>query len=169
MTDWVSPVATPIAVGAGGTGSRLPSDSASSSAASSAAPRSGLVSTYSGTTSRSAPGNTSRCKTRRLRPVPGSRAPPRAASSPSTPLPGRPAPAGTGSVTSSAQLGEGLIAGEEWPQVVVVHTQCRTNRHVHVEVLICAEAPTEKHAGLSARHFPIGQQAGPVLRRIDRV
>ena len=45
------------------------SSSAAISAASSEAPRSIFVSTYSGTTSRSSPGNTTRCRTRSDRPA----------------------------------------------------------------------------------------------------
>src|SRR5579863_8406285 len=164
MTDWGSSIATPIAVGAGGTGSRLPSDSASNSAASSAAPRSGLVSTYSGTTSRSAPGNTTRCTTRRLRPaVTGTGAP----TAPSLATDGRPAAAS--SVIAAPEAAERLVAGEERPHPVVVHAQRGPDGHVHVEVLVGAQAPAEDHAGLTGRHVPVSQQPFPVLRGVDRV
>src|SRR5215470_12864415 len=130
MTDWVPPVATPIPEGGGGILPPCPRASATCSACSSAAPRSGLVSTYSGTTSRSAPGNTTRCTTRRLRPAPSPR---------TLPPSGSPAPAPPRSVTSVTQLSERRTAGEEWLQPVVVHAQRRTDRHVHIEVLIRAE------------------------------
>src|SRR6516162_11454175 len=164
MTDWVSPVATPMAVGAGGTGSRLPSDSASSSAASSAAPRSGLVSTYSGTTSRSAPGNTTRCTARRLRPSGGATGAPTAPS-----LATLGVPAATSSVIAPPELAEWLVTAEERPHPVVVHAQRGADGHVHVEVLVGAQTPAEDHARFASRHFPVSQQAFSVLRGVDRV
>src|SRR6516164_820800 len=164
MTDWVSPVATPMAVGAGGTGSRLPSDSASSSAASSAAPRSGLVSTYSGTTSRSAPGNTTRCTARRVRPATGASGAP---AQPSLATEG--APAVMSSVIAAPELAERLVTTEERPHPVVVHAQCGADGHVYVEVLVGAHAPTEDHTRLASRHLPVSQQPFPVLRGVDRV
>src|SRR6185312_1023583 len=164
MTDWVSPVATPMAVGAGGAGSRLPSDSASSSAASSAAPRSGLVSTYSGTTSRSAPGNTTRCTTRMLRPAGAGAGAPAA---PSLSTGGTPAVASL--VIAAPEAAQRLVAGEERQHPVVVHAQRGPDGHVHVEVLVGAQAPAEDHAGLAGRHFPVSQQPFPVLRGVDRV
>src|SRR6516162_1117073 len=164
MTDWVSPVATPMAVGAGGTGSRLPSDSASSSAASSAAPRSGLVSTYSGTTSRSAPGNTTRCTTRRLNPAGGATGAPTAPS-----LATLGVPAVTSSVIAAPELAKWLVTAEERPHPVVVHAQRGADGHVHVEVLVGAQASAEDHARFAGRHIPVSQQAFSVLRGVDRV
>src|SRR5262249_12763988 len=168
MTAWVTPVATPIPEGGGGILSLpYPRAPATCSACSSAAPRSGLVSTYSGTTSRSAPGNTTRCTTRRLRPrappgAPAGRPPP-----PSSPLPG--VPAVTSSVIAAPELAERLVTGEERPHPVVVHAQRGADGHVHVEVLVRAQSPAEDHARFAGRHFPIGQQAFSVLRGVDRV
>src|SRR5215471_14917579 len=141
MTDCASPTApTPVSTLDG----LNPVNSwVFSSAASSAAPRSGLVSTYSGMTSRSSPGNTTRCTTRRL--------------------------LAWLSVTSLPQVAEWLMASEEWAQPVLVHAECRPDRHVHVKVLVRAEAPAEQHAGFMVGHLPVGQQPVPVRRRVDRV
>src|SRR5262249_43395225 len=177
MTDWVTPVATPIpeAGAGGGTLSRCPRASATCSACSSAAPRSGLVSTYSGTTSRSAPGNTTPCTTRRLRPAArASGAPPppplatvRPPTGPSWPPCA--GPAVTSSVIAAPETAERLVAAEERSHPVVVHAQRGADGHVHVEVLVGAQAPAEDHAGLAGRHFPVSQQPFPVLRGVDRV
>src|SRR5215831_11820705 len=165
MTDWVTPVATPIPEGGGGILSLpYPRAPATCSACSSAAPRSGLVSTYSGTTSRSAPGNTTRCTTRRLRPAGGATGAPTAPS-----LATLGVPAVTSSVIATPELAERLVAAEERPHPVVVHAQRGTDGHVHVEVLVGAEAPAEDHARFAGRHFPVSQQAFSVLRGVDRV
>src|SRR5690348_17776524 len=119
MTDWVIPVATPTPEGGGGIlSAAYPRAPATCSACSSAAPRSGLVSTYSGTTSRSSPGNTTRCTTRR-------------------PLPTSAVSLSRESVTSLPQAAERLAAGEERAEAIFVHGQRRPDRHVHVEVLVC--------------------------------
>src|SRR6266436_2740789 len=153
MTDWVTPVATPIPVGGGGILSRCPRASATCSACSSAAPRSGLVSTYSGTTSRSAPGNTTRCTTRRLRPAAaGTGGTPTA---PSLATDGRPAVAS--SVIAAPEAAQRLVAGEERSHPVVVHGERGSDGHVHVEVLVGAQATAEDHARLTGRHFPVSQ------------
>src|SRR5215471_18286536 len=165
MTDWVTPVATPIPEGGGGILSLpYPRAPATCSACSSAAPRSGLVSTYSGTTSRSAPGNTTRCTTRRLRPAAGASGAP---TEPSLATVG--APAVTSSVIAAPETAERLVAAEERSHPVVVHAQRGADGHVHVEVLVGAQAPAEDHAGLAGRHFPVSQQPFPVLRGVDRV
>src|SRR5215510_11104515 len=148
MTDCPSPTApTPTSMVAGLNPVR---SWAVSSAASSAAPRSGLVSTYSGITSRSSAGNTTRCTTRRPRPVPAMSLP-------------------RGSVTLLPEVAERLVAGEERAEAVFVHGQRGPDGHVHVEVFVGAEAPAEEHAGLARGHLPVGQQALPVGRRVDRV
>src|SRR6516164_8471335 len=138
MTDWVTPVATPIPEVGGGGGilSTYPRAPATCSACSSAAPRSGLVSTYSGTTSRSGPGNTTRCTTRWLRPAAGAGGAP---VEPSLATAGTPAV--TSSVIAAPKLAERRMAGEERPHPVVVHAQRRADCHVHVEVLVGAQAP----------------------------
>src|SRR5436189_1118347 len=148
MTDCASPTA-PTAAGT------LPGlnpvrASVASSAASSAAPRSGLVSTYSGITSRSSAGNTTRCTTRRPLPAPAVSLP-------------------RESVTLLPEVAERLVAGEEGAEAVFVHGQRGSDRHVHVEVLVRAQAPAEEHAGLAPGHLPVGQQPLPVRRRADRV
>src|SRR5215470_7708238 len=164
MTDWVPPVATPIPEGGGGILPPCPRASATCSACSSAAPRSGLVSTYSGTTSRSAPGNTTRCTTRRVRPATGASGAP---AQPSLATEG--APAVMSSVIAVPELAERLVTTEERPHAVVVHAQCGADGHVHVEVLVGAQAPTEDHTRLASRHLPVSQQPFPVLRGVDRV
>src|SRR5215475_7812360 len=148
MTDCASPTApTPASMVAGLNPVR---SWVVSSAASSAAPRSGLVSTYSGITSRSSAGNTTRCSTRRPRPVPAMSLP-------------------RGSVTLLPEVAERLVAGEERAEAVFVHGQRGPDRHVHVEVFVGAQAPAEEHAGLAGGHLPVGQQPLPVRRRVDRV
>src|SRR5215813_14641795 len=143
MIDCVSPTA---AVAAGTPAGLNPViDSAAISAASSAEPRSMLVSTYSGTTSRSPAGNTTRCTTRSARPAPFS------------------------SVTVGPQTGQRLAAGEEGTQAVLIHGQRGSDRHVHVEVSVRAQPAAEDHAGLTARHLPVGQQAFPVRRGVDGI
>src|SRR5690348_16391431 len=165
MTDWVNPVATPIPEGGGCILSApYPRAPATCSACSSAAPRSGLVSTYSGTTSRSGPGNTSRGTTCWLRPAGG------AAGAPTEPsLATLGVPAVTSSVIAAPELAERLVTAEEWPHPVVVHAQRGADCHVHVEVLVSAQAPAEDHARFAGRHFPVSQQAFSVLRGVDRV
>src|SRR5262249_53651856 len=118
MTDWVTPVATPIpeAGAGGGTLPRGPRAPAARSAGGSAAPRAGLGSTYSGTTSRSAPGNTTRCTPRRLRPAAGASGAP---TEPSLATVG--APAVTSSVIAAPETAERLVAAEERSHPVVVH------------------------------------------------
>src|SRR5438445_8471794 len=110
MLDWVSAATGALATGTPTVPAFTPvSASLASSAASSAAPRSGLVSTYSGTTSRSAPGNTTRCTTRRLRPAAaGTGGTPTA---PSLATDGRPAVAS--SVIAAPEAAQRLVAGEE--------------------------------------------------------
>src|SRR6266550_707542 len=144
--------ASPAAPAAAGTlaGLNPVRASVASSAASSAAPRSGLVSTYSGTTSRSSPGNTTRCTTRR-------------------PLPAPAVSLARKSVTSLPQAAERLAAGEERAEAVFVHGQRGSDRHMHVEVLVRAQAPAKEHPGLAAGQLPVGQQPFPVRRRVDRV
>src|SRR5215813_2563058 len=155
MTDWVTPVATPIpeAGAGGGTLSRCPRASATCSACSSTAPRSGLVSTYSGTTSRSAPGNTTRCTTRRLAREAGATGAP---TEPSLATLG--VAAVTSSVIAAPEPAVRLMAAEERPYPVVVHAQRGAYGHVHVEVLVSAQAAAEDHARLAGRHFPVSQQ-----------
>src|ERR1700728_4298705 len=124
------------------------SSSAAISAASSEAPRSILVSTYSGTTSRSSPGNTTRCRTRSDR---------------------------TGTPASVALLMIALPLNcrhaicEQRADVVVVHAERGPDRHVHIEVLVGAQAPAEEHARLPLRHLPVIQQPRAVRPRVDRV
>src|SRR3984957_15038657 len=54
------------------------------------------------------------------------------------------------------------------PEPVVVHAQRGPDGHGHVEVLRGAQAAAEKDAWLAPGRFPVGQPAGPGLRRIDR-
>jgi hypothetical protein len=61
------------------------------------------------------------------------------------------------------------MTGEERPHPVVVHAQRGADGHVHVEVLVGAQAAAEYHAWLAGRHFPVSQQPFPVLRGVDRV
>src|SRR5579875_1412274 len=151
MLVWVSPTAALPAGATTGTFGSSPSDSARSSAASSPAPRSWLVSTYSGTTSRSSPGKTTRCRTR------------------------RPPPAGISSATAGlrrpggAEPAERDLPGEERAQPVAVHAQRGGDGHVHVQVLVRAQPAAEQHAGLAAGHLPVLPQLGPVFGPVDGV
>src|SRR6202167_2925601 len=121
------------------------SSSAAISAASSEAPRSIFVSTYSGTTSRSSPGNTTRCRTRSDR------------------------PASVALLMTVLPLNCRHAIGEQRADVVVVHAERGPDRHVHVEVLVGAQAAAEEHARLALRHLPVIQQPRPVRPRVDRV
>src|SRR5215207_5507814 len=64
---------------------------------------------------------------------------------------------------------ERLAVGEVWCELVVVHAQGRADRHVHVEVLVCPEAPAEEDIGLALRQLAVRQQAFAVLRGVDGV
>src|SRR5262249_61987883 len=121
MIDCVSPTA---AVAAGTPAGLNPViDSAATSAASSAEPRSMLVSTYSGTTSRSPAGNTTRCTTRSARPAPFS------------------------SVTVGPQTGQRLPAREGGTQAGPLQGQRGTGRPVQCEGTVRARARAQDRAG----------------------
>src|ERR1039457_4075281 len=131
MIDWASPTAALATGTLPAPGALRPvSCSVAISAASSAAPRSMCVSTYSGTTSRSAPGNTTRCSTRSTGPP----APCPAAVPVTVPVTGPVTGPVTDSVIGQPRHLERLAAGEERAQPVVVHAQRRPDGHVHVEV-----------------------------------
>src|SRR6202167_3624446 len=121
------------------------SSSAAISAASSEAPRSIFVSTYSGTTSRSSPGNTTRCRTRSDR------------------------PASVALLMTVLPLNCRHAIGEQRADVVVVHAERGGDRHVHVEVLVGAQAAAEEHPGLAVGQVAVGQEPLAVLRGVDRV
>src|SRR5215470_13023679 len=126
------------------------------SVASSAAPRSRLVSTYSGTTSRSSPGNTTRLRTRNSRPAGSCVFADR-----SVPI--------SSVIADYSQLGQRKVAGEERAELVVVHAERGTDRHVHVEVLVGAQAAAEEHSGLPVGHLAVGEQPLSVFLGVDRV
>src|SRR6266542_84160 len=50
--------------------------------------------------------------------------------------------------------GERRTAGEERPEPVVVHAQRGPDGHVHIQVLVGAQAAAEKDARLAVGHFP---------------
>src|SRR5215472_17733842 len=164
--DCASPTAAALAIGKVAACFLRPvSASACISALSSAAPRSMFVSTYSGTTSKSSPGKTTRCSTRGTR-WPWSASVALFMSAVSV------CKRGLG-VERSTVFGDGWeersMVFEKRSQAVLEHGQRGADRHVHVEVLIRAEPPAEEHALLAVGHLAVGQQARPVLGRVDRV
>src|SRR2546421_9106574 len=58
---------------------------------------------------------------------------------------------------------------EPGPDPVLEQGQGGTDGHVHVEVLVAAEAAAEEDTGLRGGQFPVAQQAGTVLGGVDRV
>src|SRR5215469_6476569 len=153
------------------------SASACISVPSSPAPRSMFVSTYSGTTSKSSPGKTTRCSTRGTSML-WSASVALFMSAVSV------CKRGLGVVERSMVCGDGrgersMVCGdgrgersmvfEERSQAVLERGQRRAYGHVHVEVFIRAEPPAEEHALLAVGHLAVGQQARPILGRVDRV
>src|SRR5699024_10840149 len=71
-----------------------------------------------------------------------------------------------------ARLAQRRARLEEGLQLVVVHGQRRADRHVHVQVLVGAQAAAEKHLvvlGLRGRELAVSLQLLAVLRGVDRV
>src|SRR5665647_2484335 len=74
----------------------------------------------------------------------------------------------TGSVVDPDALEPGAV-GEVRRQRVVDHAQRSADGHMHVEVLVGAQAPPEQHAVLGPAQVAIPQQLLPVLRSVDGV
>src|SRR5699024_5559114 len=71
-----------------------------------------------------------------------------------------------------ARLAQRRARLEEGLQLVIVHGQRRTDRHVHVQVLVGAQAAAEEHLvvlGLRGRELAVNLQLLAVLRGVDRV
>src|SRR5215469_8753884 len=161
------------------------SASACISVPSSPAPRSMFVSTYSGTTSKSSPGKTTRCSTRGTSML-WSASVALFMSAVSVCKRGlgvveRSMVCGDGRGERSMVCGDGrgersMVCGdgrgersmvfEERSQAVLERGQRRAYGHVHVEVSIRAEPPAEEHALLAVGHLAVGQQARPILGRV---
>src|SRR5262249_47071127 len=143
--DCASPTAAALATGMLAACFLRPvSASACISALSSAAPRSMFVSTYSGTTSKSSPGKTTRCSTCGMCRL----------WSASVAL--------FMSAVSVCKRGLGVERSMVLvirSQAVLVHSQRGADRHVHVEVFVRAEPPAEEHALLAVGHLAVGPQA----------
>src|SRR5438309_1188494 len=67
------------------------------------------------------------------------------------------------SVIVGTRLGEGASLGEVRAQPVVEHGQRGGDGHVHVEVLVTAEAAAEQHVRLLRGQLAVGEQAAAVL------
>ena len=71
--------------------------------------------------------------------------------------------------SSTPPLLQVRAVGEVRPELVLVHRQRRADGHVHVEVLVGAEAATEQHHRLLAGQVAVLQQLLAVLGGVDRV